>query len=454
MQILVVNPQDALPADTVSALGNCGWNVTTVPDYAAALSITKARDVDAVIAAAPTTTSGPHNGQAQAFTSLMRRLQTERVAVLMVSDGSGPPAKAPVQPGSLVEQVSRDVSLAELRGRLATIDRYHGIVKQLERELGNLERLGKSLNEHFAEVDQEMRLAARLQRDFLPNLSSPIDGIQFAALYHPAMWVSGDIYDVVRVDEEHIGLYIADAVGHGMAASLLTMFIKRTMVPKRIHDDRYEIISPSEVLGVLNDALKDQGLPNCQFVTAWYGLLNTRTLKLQYARGGHLHPLLFGHDGTCSELRSPGGLLGLFAGEDFATREVELQPGDKLLLFTDGVELAFDSAAYPNRDRERTAPDPTRDREGAAEDQRTLAHAHSGSAHSSGRASAASAGEGTLAPAADNSGSRAYRHVFDQLSRLSIQDFVARTEAHADTARGSCNPRDDLTILGLEVLPR
>ena len=132
----------------------------------------------------------------------------------------------------------------------------------------------------------------RLQRDFLPRITGPIENVGIATIYRPASSVSGDIFDIFRIDEDHTGFYIADAVGHGMAASLLTMFIKRAIVPKRVDGNDYVILTPSETLTNLNDALADQSLPNYQFVTACYGLINHRTLTLQYARGGHPYPLL------------------------------------------------------------------------------------------------------------------------------------------------------------------
>ena len=99
------------------------------------------------------------------------------------------------------------------------------------------------------------------------------------------------MFDVVRIDKDHTGIYIADAVGHGLAASLLTMFIKRAIVPKREADHGHTVLDPAEVLTVLNDVLAEQSLPNCQFVTACYAVLDHRTLTLRYARGGHPAPL-------------------------------------------------------------------------------------------------------------------------------------------------------------------
>ena len=94
-------------------------------------------------------------------------------------------------------------------------------------------------------------------------------------------------------------------------------------------------------MAALNTALTEQALPDCQFVTACYGLFNDRTFKLQLARGGHPYPVLISAAGSVTELQSAGGLLGIFSKERFDTLEIQLKPRDKILLYTDGVELAF-----------------------------------------------------------------------------------------------------------------
>ena len=151
-------------------------------------------------------------------------------------------------------------------------------------------------------------------------------------------------------------------------------------------------------MAALNDALAAQSLPNCQFVTACYAILNHRTLELQYARGGHPFPLLIGADGAVRELKSAGGLLGLAQGEQFPTAATQLKPGDKLILYTDGLDLAFD-------------------RQGAEPSDPSAHHA-----------------------------------VLSALSGLPVGEMLARFEARLDDTPGSLSPYDDITILGLEIL--
>jgi len=338
MHVLVVNPpQQALPEATADLIRSIGWEITSATSYSAAVDVAGNGSIDAVIMTAPDQVAA-EGGEDREFHTLLRVLDARRMAGVVITDDPRPNVP---RAHSLIDTVDRQVSLAELRGRLTVIERYHGLVKRLEQELNNMQRLGKRLNEHFREVDQEMRLAARLQRDFLPDVTKPIGNLQFATVYRPASWVSGDMFDVFRVDEDRTGFYIADVVGHGMAASLLTMFIKRAIMPKRVDDSDVTVLTPSDTMKALNDMLVDQSLADCQFVTACYGLLNHRTLTLQYARGGHPYPILITAEGAVSDLKSPGGLLGVFKNEEFPTFETQLHPGDKLLLYTDGVELAL-----------------------------------------------------------------------------------------------------------------
>jgi len=339
MQVLVVSPPERpLPTGTVDLVTESGWDLAQAGDFEQALDRARSGDVDAVIMPQPL---APYD-DAQvhtAFDTFLRYIAAKRIAAFLVGDRKGAPNGFDKR--ALVEVVDPDIPLAELRGRLSMVDRYHGLVRRMESELRTMERLSKKLSEHFTEVDQEMQLAGRLQRNFLPNLNAPIHNIDFASIFRPASFVSGDIYDVVRVDDRHTAVYLADAVGHGMAASLLTMFIKRSIVPRRGTDESYTIVEPAEVLATLNDALADEQLTNCQFVTGCYMLIDHRSGTLRFARGGHPYPLLISPDGTLTPLKSSGGLLGIIKGDDFEMCEVKLQPGDKVLLHTDGVELAF-----------------------------------------------------------------------------------------------------------------
>ncbi len=214
-------------------------------------------------------------------------------------------------------------------------------LQALRNEVNALRRRDETLNFYMHRLDEEMRLAARLQQDFLPKSLPQIGPIHFHSLFRPAGYVSGDIYDVMRLDENHLGFFIADAVGHGMPAALLTMFIKRALVTKEINADGYRLLPPAEAMSRLNEALVEQDLSQGTFATALYGIINIQTLSITFARGGHPNPLVLRHGGTVEEVASDGPLLGIFSDGEFTHGVAQLSPGDRLFLYSDGIEVAF-----------------------------------------------------------------------------------------------------------------
>lgn len=388
MEVLLVGAPETLPEGVEELLADQDWTVTRASDVESATAQAREGQVDAVVVAG----DGDMLPRCQTF---LRSMDTRHIAALVVGLGVD---DLELPGNSLVDMAGADVSKEEIGRRLATLSRFQSHLCRVEHEVENMQRLGKRLNQHFREIDEELRLASRLQRDFLPRDMDTVGPLRFATIYRPASWVSGDIFDIQRVDEQHVGCYIADAVGHGLAAGLLTMYVKRAIITKRISDSTYSIIDPGESLQLLNDALSVYTLPNCQFVTASYCLVNIETLTMRYARGGHPYPLLISKDGEVSELKSPGGLMGLFSEFECPTYEVQLQPGDKIIQYTDGIESAFD--------------DPE------------------------------SLSGGGLA---------GHIALFKSLAKCSGSGMVARIGELLDQERGSLLPADDITVVVMEV---
>ncbi len=240
--------------------------------------------------------------------------------------------------------VSDTIDAAGLAARFDAAAALAPAVRNLRAEVDQLQEARKGSAE-YDPFTEEMRLASRLQRDFLPSLLPEVDPARFAVLFRPASWVSGDIYDVMRLDETHVGFYVVDAVGHGMPAALLTMFIRRSLQTKRITGHSYQIIPPDQAMAALNDDICQEDLPGSQFCTGVYGVLDTETLQLTYARAGHPEPIWLKHDGTTSMLDAEGDLLGVFPDSTYHANTIQLSPGDRIVLYTDGAEEAL---ADPN----------------------------------------------------------------------------------------------------------
>ena len=181
-------------------------------------------------------------------------------------------------------------------------------------------------------------MAGLVQRDFLPRRMPETERIKWANVFMPAEWVSGDIFDVARIDEQHVGFYVADAVGHAMPAALLTIFVKQALVMRETIGGDYRIFSPTEVMTTLNRRIAEQKLSGYQFATCCYCLLNIETLELTYSRAGHPYPVLIRPDEEPRQLESQGPLLGIFEQSEYEQQTVQLQSGDKLLVYSDGAE--------------------------------------------------------------------------------------------------------------------
>lgn len=187
-------------------------------------------------------------------------------------------------------------------------------------------------------LKEQLRLAGLVQRDFLPAQLPNSAEVRWAATFQPAEWVSGDIYDIARIDEQHIGFYVADAVGHSVPAALLTIFVKQALQMRQTTGNSYRIFTPAEVVKNLNQRMTGQKLSGHQFVTCCYCLLNVKTRQLTLARAGHPYPILLRQGEPPRQLEARGSLLGIFENAEFTQEFVQLQPGDRLLLYSDGAE--------------------------------------------------------------------------------------------------------------------
>src|SRR5256885_4306186 len=159
-------------------------------------------------------------------------------------------------PGS----ATQDQTLTHIQHIERQMESLQGEITSLQDEVNLLRRRDETLNFYMQRVDEEMRLAARLQQDFLPKTLPQLGKVRFHSLYRPAGYVSGDLYDVMRLDESHVGFYMADAVGHGMPAALLTMFIKNALITKQITPEGYRLLAPGETMAGLNDSIISQNL--------------------------------------------------------------------------------------------------------------------------------------------------------------------------------------------------
>jgi len=227
--------------------------------------------------------------------------------------------------------ILQSASLEEMWGRIATNVAYR---KRLASSYDVKDRPDGLADD----TANQLKMAGRVQRNFLPSQLPNSNIVRWSTVFQPADWVSGDIYDITRLDERHIGFYIADAVGHSMPAALLTMFLKQAINMRQTTKAGYRIFPPLEVIRNLNAALLQEQLTDCLFATCCYCLLNHQSLELTYCRAGHPYPVLIRKGQPPEQLQNRGGLLGVFEDAQFEQETIQLDHGDKLLIYSDGVE--------------------------------------------------------------------------------------------------------------------
>jgi sigma-B regulation protein RsbU (phosphoserine phosphatase) len=166
-------------------------------------------------------------------------------------------------------------------------------------------------------------------------------------------------------------------------------------VTKEIGLDSYRLIPPGQTIARLNDALVAQNLSHATFATALYGVMNTETLKLTFARAGHPHPICMKADGQTRLMDCDGGLLGIFENETFPEYTLQMSPGERVFIFSDGVEVAFCEGDQVDTNR--------------------------------------------------------WLRELEQHKHLSSEQLLAEFARRIDTSAGSLTPKDDLTMIILDI---
>ena len=222
---------------------------------------------------------------------------------------------------------------------------------KLARQNESLESLNGQLEENNARMMRDLEAAARIQHSLLPAGEAQVEGISVAWRYIPCDELAGDFLNFFPLDDDHVALYVVDVSGHGVASSLLSVTVARSltrhvtsssMLARPEEDGTVTVASPSQVAAELNQRfpMEDQG---DLYFTMFYGTLNLRTGELRYVSAGHPPPVIFRADDKAAELLPAEGFaIGWIEGVEYDEETTTLGPGDRLFLFSDGVPEAMD----------------------------------------------------------------------------------------------------------------
>ncbi|MGD8343194.1 MAG: PP2C family protein-serine/threonine phosphatase [Desulfobacterales bacterium] len=234
-----------------------------------------------------------------------------------------------------------------------------GINNQLLQELvlkySASEKKLKQLNEELLDkqkrLDADLAAAAEIQKSLLPHKIDSTANLSIAWKFMPCEHTGGDIFDMFQLDDDHWALYMLDVSGHGVQAAMITVSVAQFLQPNSGHllepnsgglAALLQIRTPAEVLTALDDEFPFERFNN--FFTITYMTINTRTGELRYSNAGHPHSILLRKDGPLEHLSKGGPAIGmgdfrLLSGqaERFEEGYLQLNPGDKLFVYTDGI---------------------------------------------------------------------------------------------------------------------
>ena len=248
-----------------------------------------------------------------------------------------------------IEEMTRDINLSSQTGKLFEMKDSYRTDDEIEVLAESFDDLSKKTKRYIQDITRitrekervstELQMANRIQNSMIPNVFPPFPGRKEFDIYasmEPAREVGGDFYDFYLIDEDHLCLVMADVSGKGVPAALFMMISKVILQSCAMLGK-----SAAEILVRTNEAICSSNQVE-MFVTVWTGILEISTGRITAANAGHEYPAVM-QNGSFSLLKDKHGLvIGGMDGVQYTEYEIDLMPGDKLFLYTDGIPEATD----------------------------------------------------------------------------------------------------------------
>lgn len=227
-------------------------------------------------------------------------------------------------------------------------ERYNHVMDALEAATGQL-RVSHS------RLVRDLQAASTVQRSLLPARSPMVSGAKFSWHYQPCDELAGDILNIIPLDERHVGVYVADVSGKGVAAALLSVAVSRILVPQAggasllVRPNGrggHDIVPPAEVAAELNRRFPMEEFGD-RYFTIVYGVLDLQTRVFRYVSAGHPPIVRCNHRGESSLCEADGLPIGWMANVEYEERVIHLEPGERLVLLSDGIPEAMSPDRQP-----------------------------------------------------------------------------------------------------------
>ncbi len=247
------------------------------------------------------------------------------------------------------DYVTKPLDFAVVMSRVETQLTLKQSVDEIRRLQQDLQQTHAKLSASHELVKLELESAAKIQQALLPTNLPEISGARFAWTFQPCDELAGDALNIVPLDEDHVGFYVLDVAGHGVSSALLSFTVShsltgncsRSSVLKQLvpGSDRARLVPPAEVAELLSEQFSwDANFE--KFFTLFYGQLNVKTRELKYVSAGHPPAILWRPGEKPIQLGSTGLPIGI-TGLEYEEIKLTLRPGDRLFVFSDGVNEAM-----------------------------------------------------------------------------------------------------------------
>lgn len=257
--------------------------------------------------------------------------RTEHVPVIFLTALADPADKIKGLELGAVDYITKPFDAGEVLARVRN-------QIKIQRLTEDLRRANRGLREQQALIDADLRAAAGIQRSLVPAVPPPLAAVDVAWRFIPCQRVGGDLFNLVALGPHHLAAYVIDVSGHGVPSAMVTVSLSQFL---SLHAGRLyahgttEPAAPADVLRRLDREYPIERFD--KFCTVAYTLLDLRDGRLRYSVAGHPHPLVQRGDGRLEALEAGGPIIGLGGAVPFEEAETHLAPGDRLILYTDGV---------------------------------------------------------------------------------------------------------------------
>ena len=342
MRILIV--EDTLLARTMleRSLRKWGYQVDSVSNSSDALKIIKQETIQIVL-----TDWVMPGGDGPSLCREIRKLNFAYYTyIILVTSLEGTESVIEGLESGADDFVRKPVQLDELHARIRAGERVLALEKALQDRNIELFELSNNLLAAQKLINHDLQTAARMQKKLLPAPASSFLNVTIDWLFCPSAMVSGDIFNFFRLDETRVGFYALDVVGHGVSSAMFTLTLSRLLTPEIQRDSPlkrrlpekpfYEVVPPATVMAILNAQFQTTS-ESWLYFTMIYGVVDTVAQTIELSQAGHPNPIHLPMGQPARFIGDGGFPIGITEVAEFDTIVISYRPGDRLILYSDGI---------------------------------------------------------------------------------------------------------------------